>query len=146
MMKMLREEKRLLMESLVRTEMRSLEDKKIMVIDDCKDTLNLIKKYFEGIVSIDVHTFLDEHLAIRYFIRETPDLVILDMNLTKLDGIKVSLIMRNLSLFEVPIIFISQDGRSQYEIENFYGRKPLFLEKPFQKKPFISVVDELLSA
>ena len=147
LMRKLREEKNLLLDPLARIDMPQLQNKKVMVIDDCEDTLRIVKKYLTDVNRVSVSTFLDEFQAIRDFMKDKADLVILDMNLNRLDGIKVSSVFDNLSSLKVPIIFISRDTFSQKELANLYdSNKASFVPKPLKKEVLLTKVKQALIA
>ncbi len=147
LMRKLREEKNLLLDPLARIDMPQLQNKKVMVIDDCEDTLRIVKKYLTDVNRVSVATFLDEFQAIRDFMKDKADLVILDMNLNSLDGIKVSSVFDNLSSLKVPIIFISRDTCSQKDLENLYDNdKASFVPKPIKKEVLLAKVKQALIA
>jgi len=143
-LKKLKEEKHLLLNTLARIDMENVHDRKIMVVDDCADTLHIVKKFLTNINRISVETFMDEYDAMLKFIKEKPDLIILDMNLNDLNGIKVATIMKNLSTFEVPIIFISSDNWVAEEGSNFSGKNTVFIPKPIQREHLILSVKNIL--
>ena len=146
-MRKLREEKNLLLDPLARIDMPQLQNKKVMVIDDCEDTLRIVKKYLTDVNRVSVSTFLDEFQAIRDFMKDKADLVILDMNLNRLDGIKVSSVFDNLSSLKVPIIFISRDTWSKKELSNLYdSNKASFVPKPLKKDVLLTKVKQALMA
>ena len=130
----------LLKDAIAQAERLDLKFKKILAIDDCPDTLNVINTFFKNQSRTVVQSFVDEELAIRSFIKEKPDLVILDMNLKHSDGIRVSIILKKLSFFRVPIIFISGDSSMANEVRKFHGNDYQFLSKPFRKESFLRAV------
>ncbi len=145
-MRKLREEKNLLLDPLARIDMPQLQNKKVMVIDDCEDTLRVVKKYLGDVSRISVATFMDEFRAIQDFMKDKADLVILDMNLNRLDGLKVSSIFENLSSLRVPIIFISRDNHSKKELSSLYGNdKTTFVPKPLKKDVLLNRVKQALT-
>tara|TARA_R110000868_G_scaffold14304_2_gene66504 strand:+ start:4816 stop:5262 length:447 start_codon:yes stop_codon:yes gene_type:complete len=142
-MQKLLEDMDLLRNSYAKKASHDFGNKKIMAIDDCAVTLNIINQFLRSSSNLSLELYKDERAALKSFMQENPDVVILDMNLGKLDGQTVALIMRNLSLFEVPIIFISADYEKQAEITKEYGERVTFLPKPLRKHSLISALEEI---
>lgn len=139
-------EKEQLRNSYAKQDMAELGHKRIMAIDDCPDTLNVIYSFLKTQSKLVIETFENEEYAMHHFMRDNPDLVILDMNLSKLDGIKVAVILRNLSMFEVPILFISKDKKMKQEVERIYGDNVKFLAKPIHKNSLLEAVEDICMA
>ena len=74
-----------------------------------------------------------------------PDLVIMDMKLKNLDGYKVSKLLKSLSMFKVPVIYISADRKEKNNIENKESEPVLFLKKPLEKEKLVSTVRKCLA-
>ncbi len=83
-------------------------DVTILVVDDDKDILQTIKGNLE-LDEYQVLTAPDGHSGLDIARAQRPDLVILDLNLPDIDGIKVCQILRR--EFELPIIMLTaRDG------------------------------------
>ena len=81
---------------------------RILVVDDDKDILQTIKGNLE-LDGYEVLTALDGRTCLQVAREHRPDLIILDLNLPDIDGIKACQIMRR--EFEFPIIMLTaRDG------------------------------------
>lgn len=67
--------------------------KKILVVDDEKKLVNVLRGYLEQ-AGLDVVTAYDGKNALAAFRREKPNLVILDLNLPEMDGLDVARAIR----------------------------------------------------
>ena len=69
--------------------MKNTVKKRILIIEDDKSVLQLIRMYLvnDGFTVIDSYDGLD---GLNKTLTETPDLVLLDLNLPKMDGIVIS--------------------------------------------------------
>ncbi|MFT6070968.1 MAG: response regulator RpfG family c-di-GMP phosphodiesterase [Bacteriovoracaceae bacterium] len=112
----------------------------VLVLDDCPDTLNIISGYLSSSYYLNVNCFTLENDALASYVASKPDLVIIDMNLMNLDGIRVSILFKQLSPIEIPFIFISQNEDKKKEVENFYGIESLFLRKPLNRNELLMTV------
>jgi len=81
---------------------------RILVVDDDKDILQTIKGNLE-LDGYEVLTALDGRTCLQVAREHRPDLIILDLNLPDIDGVKACQIMRR--EFEFPIIMLTaRDG------------------------------------
>ena len=81
---------------------------RILVVDDDKDILQTIKGNLE-LDGYEVLTALDGRTCLQLAREQRPDLIILDLNLPDIDGVKACQIMRR--EFEFPIIMLTaRDG------------------------------------
>lgn len=137
-------ERRELLESIAKTEMEYLGDKNIMIIDDSEEANVLISKFLKDVGKFNIKTFEDEFAAIKEIAAEPPDLLILDILLSNVDGIKLSSMIQSLDFYHGPILYISRNPQYQIELKAFYGREVPFLRKPIDKTRFKNMVVKLL--
>ena len=77
--------------------------------------------------------------------RETPDLILMDGSLPRLDGISAMRRMRRLaSLSGVPIVFISGHAGPQQQLAAREAGCDDYLIKPFDFERFYQVLEDLL--
>lgn len=139
-------ERRKLLNSLAKQDLEQLEKRTIFVIDDCEDNLNIIRKYFNQVENVYVEGFQDEYIAIKRFMQDKPDLVILDINLTEINGFKVDSILRNLSFFNIPTIFMSTDVSNELIFkEDNRQNNHYFIPKPLSKRKLLNTVNFIFS-
>ena len=77
---------------------------RILVVDDDKDIVQTIKGNLE-LDGYEVLTALDGHACLQMARDNRPDLIILDLNLPDIDGIKACQILRR--EFDFPIIMLT---------------------------------------
>lgn len=80
------------------------ETKKILVVDDEPQIVKVLKAYLEK-AGYQVLTALDGRAALSAFERETPDFMILDLNLPGMDGLEVCKVVRRES--NIPILMLT---------------------------------------
>ena len=90
---------RIPMESVIKTAKYS-----ILVVDDDKDIVQTVKGNLE-LDGYEVLTALDGHACLQKARDNRPDLILLDLNLPDIDGIKACQILRR--EFDVPIIMLT---------------------------------------
>ena len=101
---------------------------RILVVDDDKDIVQTIKGNLE-LDGYEVLTALDGRTCLQLAREHRPDLIILDLNLPDIDGIKACQIMRR--EFDFPIIMLTaRDGMSDKVLGLECGADD-YIVKPF---------------
>ena len=119
--------------------------KKILVADD---QFAVAKGLRELVTSAGYEVFLasDGEMAIDIAIKETPNLIIMDILMPKKSGIEaVKLIKVNENLKDVHIIFISAKGQFNDEKKAMEAGGNSFIYKPFSPKKMLQEINIILS-
>ena len=87
-------------------------NKKILIVEDDKDFLWLLKEEFEKI-GFSVITAKDGHEGLTLAEKESPDLMLLDIILPKLDGISLAEELRAKNI-KTPIMFLTNMKDAQH--------------------------------
>lgn len=123
---------------------KSETGKRILFVDDEVDirtavTYRLKKSGYEVIVSGDGKEALEKART------ESPDLIILDVMLPKMDGNKVcALLKRDKKYMDIPIIMFTASVESESIMTDEEGRADAFITKPFEAPVLIAKIEELL--
>ena len=123
----------------------------LLVEDDLEDAGMTIEALGEGQIQCRVSLVRDGEEAMEFVRRHgrygrapRPDVVLLDMNLPKLDGREVLAELRNDSgLCRIPVVVLTASFEHQEILENERLHVESFLTKPVDLKAFISVVKSL---
>lgn len=118
--------------------------KKILVIDDDIDLLELLKFQFESVgFHIEVaNNGLDGIKIAKKFI---PDIVLLDLVMDKIDGIEVCERMKSIDkLANTPIAILSGRTESYNEISSFVAGADTYITKPIKFKVLLARINSLL--
>ena len=114
---------------------------KIMIVDDDRNIAELIRRLLEKEgYSTTLYGRGDE--AVRAFMQETPDLVLLDIMLPGMDGWQVCRAMRQHS--PVPIIMLSAKGEVFDKVLGLELGADDYMEKPFDTKELVARVKAVL--
>jgi len=116
----------------------------ILIIDDSVDMLSLLKKFIDKEKLGQCHIFKNEFNAMSFLTNGKADLLIIDVNLTTVNGFKVGQIMRDIIKAEVPIIYITSDESYLKAFYQHEQRNTYFMQKPITKKVLKEVVDNML--
>ncbi|MBQ3182798.1 MAG: response regulator transcription factor [Clostridia bacterium] len=100
---------------------------KILVVDDEKDIVSMLKDYFE-FNGYDVMTALNGSEAIKKAEKE-PDLILLDINMPDIDGLEVCSRIRD--FVACPILFLSARIEDTDKIKGFGIGADDYIVKPF---------------
>ena len=121
-----------------------VEMKHILVVEDDLPTLTLIQKVLEtaGHRVTGVHEGM---AALRSAQADTPDLVVLDLLISGIDGYGVCSLLKRRSDFHSPVIILS--GRtSEKDVRAAYDAgADAFLHKPVKNTELLAKVTELLA-
>jgi two-component system KDP operon response regulator KdpE len=107
---------------------RSLENHKVLVIDDDPDLVKLLKRIFVR-VGAQVFGVYDGNEGLRQFHLYRPDLVVLDIMMPGMDGWEVCRSLRQFS--DVPILVLSALSTRQDIIRGLEGGADDYITKPF---------------
>lgn len=110
---------------------------KILIIEDEKELANILGAYLE-VEGFEALTAGDGVTGLQTFLEEKPDLVLLDIMLPKMDGMKVCKEIRNVS--EAPVIMISaKDGEMDKVVALGIGADD-YVTKPFSPLELVARV------
>jgi DNA-binding response OmpR family regulator len=120
--------------------------KKILIVEDEEDILEILSEEFLSLERYEVFTARDGEEALHIAGTHSPDIMILDIQLPKLNGYEVCMSVKtNPSTSGTRIIMIS--GRAQFSDRH----KALqlgaddYITKPFDLRTIVKRVNELLS-
>ena len=119
---------------------------KILLVDDTRLLLEIVKSYLLN-SPVQVLTASNGEEALEIANKERPDLVVLDQNMPKMNGIDCCAAMRrNPALVEIPVIMIS--GSSSMEDRQAFVQAGCsdFLAKPIVRGYFLAKVRSFLPA
>lgn len=114
---------------------------KILVVDDDLNICELLKIYLEN-EKFTVYTANDGQTAVNTFNQKSPDLILLDIMLPKMDGWQVCREIRKTS--EVPIIMISAKGEVFDRVLGLELGADDYVTKPFDAKEVVARVKAVL--
>jgi two-component system alkaline phosphatase synthesis response regulator PhoP len=117
---------------------------RILVVDDERLIVAMIKDLLE-INQYEVLTALDGEEGLNRARSAQPDLIILDIMLPKLDGLKVCRLLKfDLKYRHIPILMLSaRAGEADREVSLQSGANA-YMVKPFSPKSLLANISELL--
>lgn len=123
-----------------------MTDKKILIVDDEKDTLLVLEKQLSA-AGYSVITADNGASCVALAKSQQPDLVILDVQMPDMDGGEVAAILRDEPTTRyIPVIFLTcliSEGESQQQSRKSGGN--LMLAKSSDTKELISLIEDILS-
>ncbi|MBE9221429.1 response regulator [Cyanobacterium stanieri LEGE 03274] len=117
---------------------------KIICIDDSPTMLATIKDYLQGDY-FEVVTVENPMESLSYLFESKPDLILMDLSMPKINGNRLSQILKSSSMFKnVPIIIVSGNHKmlDAQKIESIGARD--FLAKPFSQTQLLNIVNKHL--
>lgn len=118
-----------------------MNHQKILVVDDDENICELLRLYLEK-DGFDTVVATDGVQAVEYAVRYSPDLILLDIMLPKLDGWQVCREIRKTS--ETPIIMLTAKGETFDKILGLELGADDYVTKPFDAKEVIARVKAVL--
>ncbi len=116
-------------------------NQKILVVDDELDIVKVVRAYLEQ-SGFRVITASDGEQALAAFRHEQPDLVVLDLNLPKLDGLDVCRAIRRES--DVPIIMLTARVEETDRLIGLEIGADDYIVKPFSPREVVARVRTVL--
>lgn len=114
-----------------------MKEKNILIVDDNKDICNMIKEYLEN-YNYHVEICTDANKGLKKILENHFDLIILDIMMEYLDGIKICKISRE--KVECPIIFLSAKNFEEDKVNALSVGGDDYITKPFSLKELLARV------
>lgn len=114
---------------------------KILLVDDERKILSLVRAYLER-EGYQVVEATDGQQGLEAFRRESPDLIVLDLMLPKLDGLEVCREIRRTSA--VPIIMLTARGEDIDKLVGLELGADDYMTKPFSPRELVARVRAVL--
>ena len=114
---------------------------KILIVDDDENICELLRLYLEK-DGFDTVVAGDGEQAVEYAAKYSPDLILLDIMLPKLDGWQVCREIRKTS--ETPIIMLTAKGETFDKILGLELGADDYVSKPFDTKEVIARIKAVL--
>ncbi len=111
--------------------MKKASDYEILIVDDVPENLKVLSQMLTQ-EKYRVRSATNGEMALKSIKRKEPDLVLLDINMPKMDGYELSrILMKDNVHNEVPIIFITALNSVEDKIKGFQHGAVDFITKPF---------------
>ncbi|TDT69733.1 response regulator receiver domain-containing protein [Hypnocyclicus thermotrophus] len=119
--------------------------KKILIVDDEKHILQIVKFNLEKKGKYEVVSANDGQEGYEVSIKEKPDLIISDIMMPRLTGLEMcKLIRENDEVKSIPLIILTAKGQDNYIEEGKKYDVTDFLTKPFSPRELLLKVREIL--
>ena len=118
--------------------------KKILIVDDEQDVLELLGTRLEG-QGYEVVTLSDGRMAVSLAKKEKPDLIILDIVMPGVDGSEIANILKtDPQTKNTPVIFLTcLITKEEEKRDNVIGGK-YFIAKPYDPDDLLKIIENLL--
>jgi len=125
----------------MRQKISNLKKPSILVVDDAPENLRYLNELLSA-QDYDVRATLDAQTALDVAKLIHPDLILLDIQMPKMDGYMVSQALGKIEeLKDTPIIFISALDDVEDKIKAFEAGGVDYITKPFEEKEVLARVD-----
>ena len=116
----------------------------ILVVDDFDDTRLLLRTWLErrGFSVLEASNGID---AVTRAEHDAPDLIIMDVQMPRLDGLSATRRIRNIKqLSSVPIVAVSAYGADQFREQALAAGCDEYVSTPFEPKTLEGIIRSLL--
>lgn len=117
--------------------------KRVLVVDDERDTLNLLRTILE-ISGFEAITTLNSLEAIQLAEEEQPDVALLDIMMPDLDGFTLCKMLRdNEATQDLPVIFVTAYSALDLDDRRREAGADLVITKPVSMDKLAAAIDEV---
>jgi len=119
------------------------DKKKIMLVEDEVDLAMVVKRRVESSQNYDVEVVHDGEAAYQAIMAKAPDLLILDINIPKMNGLELyKKICTNDQPPEFPVLIFT----ARSELEDIFEQMNVdgFISKPFDSEELLTEIDRIL--
>lgn len=117
---------------------------KILVVDDSPTMRNLVKSLFES-TGVEVETACDGAEGLQTFAMQSPDLVIADINMPRINGVQmIEAIRQGDKDSAVPIVVLTTETSEEYKVILRKAGASAWVAKPYQDDVLLQVVQQFL--
>lgn len=119
-----------------------MKNLRVLIVDDEKITTNILSKMLEGQKHIDVVMHHCAQEALKAFLHEPFDIVLSDINMPGMNGLELIQEIRKKDN-QVKIAIFTNFDNKQYMLDAIEYGVNQFFSKPFKKKHFLDVIENL---
>ena len=118
---------------------------KILVADDEREIRDLLNDFL-GLAGYEIILADNGETALELARMENPDLILLDINMPRMDGTDVKARMNESpSLANIPVIFVTGNAETEDKVNGFHLGIDDYITKPFSLKELLARVNATLS-
>ena len=126
-------------------ESRVMPPRKVLVVDDSK----LLHRMFEMMLRQYplVHAYDGKEALQRLSENEDVDLVLLDMNMPRMNGLELLEAMKaDAAMKRIPVVLVTTEGSDEQTQRGLEAGAAAYVKKPFKNEELIAVVQRLTRA
>src|SRR5919199_674528 len=117
----------------------------LLLVDDEPGVRVSVKEYLEEVGGFNVQVASNADEAWQILQRKTPDLVISDIMMPKVDGYQFLKKLRDDPRFKVlPVVFLTARGMTSDRIQGYHAGVDAYLPKPFDPDELVAIIENLL--
>lgn len=118
---------------------------KFLIIEDDEDIFSLLKILLESLYHDAKTIFSNEKDSFNYVKKNSPDFIIMDINLPDFNGYDLGNTLRTLANKDIPILYISANKDYAFEGIEIGQKRVAFMGKPLKKEILAEKIQELLA-
>lgn len=123
----------------------------VLLVDDCEDDIELVTLAIaRAKLIIDLNVARDGEEAMDYLLKQkgysearTPDLVLLDINMPRMNGFEVlEQIKSNADLKKIPVVMLTTSREETDIIKSYNQHANCYLQKPLNFHSFVKMIEQ----
>jgi DNA-binding response OmpR family regulator len=119
--------------------------RKVLVVDDDPHVFELVQLYAAS-ENVEVLQALDAYAGLDLTIRQTPDVIVLDIMMPGMDGLEMCQEVRNLPQGDdTPIIMLSARAEPEDIDAGFEAGADEYITKPFEPQNLAELIEEIMT-
>src|ERR687886_1940752 len=117
----------------------------LLLVDDEPGVRVSVKEYLQEVGGFDVQVASNADDAWQLLQRKTPDLIISDIMMPKVDGYQFLKKLRDDARFKsLPVVFLTARGMTSDRIQGYHAGVDAYLPKPFDPDELVAIIENLL--
>ena len=121
-----------------------MDQETILIVDDSSEIRNFLTGSILNPAGYNVLAAVNGSLGLKKILDESPDLVLLDINIPGMTGLEILEVLKQKGI-EIPVIVITSHGSAEIILQSFRLGAKDFVEKPFTADDVLDAVDKTLA-
>ena len=116
--------------------------RRILIVDDEPLITEVLSEHFKS--DFDVETALSGTDALTAIVRQRPDLVLLDINMPRMNGLELlRRIKAESGLAKIPVVIVTTEGKEEDTVAGLRAGAAAYVRKPFQHGEILGIIARL---
>ncbi len=120
------------------------ETRSVLVVDDDPNVFELVQLYVES-EDVEVLQALDAYAGLDLAVRQTPDIVVLDIMMPGMDGLEMCRLLRETPrISDTVVVILSAKAEPDDIAAGYQAGADEYVTKPFEPKQLAELLEEMM--